>query len=69
MSILKKLFGSKEKEKTCNEEINVKDIRNNFLYTNDNKVMCYIKIHPLNLYLLSNKEKESIMKQLLARSK
>ena len=66
MSALKKLFGSKEKEKTCNEEINVKDIRNNFLYTNDNKIMCYIKIHPLNLYLLSNKEKESIMKQLSA---
>ena len=48
------------------EEINIKDIRNNFLYTNDNKLMCYIKIHPLNLYLLSNKEKESIMKQLSA---
>ena len=66
MSTFKNLFGSKEKEKTCNEEINVKDVRNNFLYTNDNKIMCYIKIHPLNLYLLSNKEKESIMKQLSA---
>lgn len=66
MSTFKNLFGSKEKEKTCNEEINVKDIRNNFLYTNDSIVMCYIKIHPLNLYLLSNKEKESIMKQLSA---
>lgn len=66
MSVFQKMFGSKEKVKTCNEEINVKDIRNNFLYTNDNKIMCYIKIHPLNLYLLSNKEKESIMKQLSA---
>ena len=54
------------KEKTCNDEINVKDIRNNFLYTNDNKIICYLKIHPLNLYLLSNKEKKSIKNQLAA---
>ena len=30
MSLLK-ILGSKEKEKTCNEEINEKDVRNNFL--------------------------------------
>jgi len=52
------------KLKTCNEELNIKDIRNNFLYTQDNKIMCYIKIQPLNLYLLSNKEQEQIIKQL-----
>jgi len=51
---------------TCNQEINIKDIRNNFLYTNDNKIFCYIKIHPLNLFLLSNKEKQSIINQLSA---
>lgn len=67
MSLLKKirdLLSSKTKLKTCNEEINIKDIRKNFLYTNDNKVMCYIKIQPLNLYLLSNKEQEQLIKQL-----
>lgn len=63
---LKELFNLNIKEKTCNEEINIKDIRNNFLYTNDNRVMCYIKIQPLNLYLLSNKEQEQIIKQLSA---
>lgn len=61
-----KVFNKKEKLKTCNEEINIKDIRNNFLYTNDNKIMCYIKIQPLNLYLLSSKEQEQIIKQLSA---
>lgn len=66
MNILKNLFGNTEKNKTCNDEINIRDIHNNFLYTNDNKVMCYIKIHPLNLYLLSNKERVSIIKQLSA---
>ena len=55
-----------EKEKSCNEEINIKDIRNNFLYTNDNKIIAYVKIHLLNLYLLSNKEMNSIKEQLSA---
>jgi len=66
MSFLSKWFKSNKKEKTCNEEINIKDIRNNFLYTNDNKIICYIKIHPLNLFLISNKEKNSIKNQLSA---
>ena len=63
---IKEFFSPKPKLKSCNEEINIKDIRNNFLYTNDNKVMCYIKIQPLNLYLLSKKEQEQIIKQLSA---
>ncbi|MBO5141755.1 MAG: hypothetical protein J6C46_01930 [Clostridia bacterium] len=66
MSFFSKWFKSNKKEKTCNEEINIKDIRNNFLYTNDNKIICYIKIHPLNLFLISNKEKNSIKNQLSA---
>ena len=65
MSLLD-LFKPKEKIKTCNEEINIKDIKNNFLYTNDNKVMCFIKIQPLNLYLLSKKEQKLIIRQLSA---
>ena len=66
MSFFNKWFRANKKEKTCNEEINIKDIRNNFLYTNDNKIICYIKIHPLNLFLISNKEKNSIKNQLSA---
>lgn len=60
------IFKSKEKIKTCNEELNIKDIRNNFLYTKDDIVMCYLKIQPLNLYLLSKKEQELIIRQLSA---
>lgn len=69
LGVLQKImdfFNPKTKVRTCNEELNIKDIRNNFLYTNDNKIMCYIKIQPLNLYLLSNKEQEQIIKQLSA---
>lgn len=64
--IVKELLNPTLKLKTCNEELNIKDIRNNYLYTNDNKIMCYIKIQPLNLYLLSVKEQEQIIKQLSA---
>ena len=60
------IFKPKEKIKTCNEKLNIKDIKNNFLYTKDNNVMSYIKIQPLNLYLLSNKEQELIIRQLSA---
>jgi len=60
------IFKTKEKIKTCNEELNIKDIKNNFLYTKDDNVMSYIKIQPLNLYLLSNKEQELIIRQLSA---
>lgn len=66
MSLFEKILKADKKEKTCNEEINIKDVRNNFLYTNDDKILCYIKIHPMNLYLLSNKEKISIKNQLSA---
>lgn len=66
MGFFEKLKNKEKSEKTCNEEINIKDVRNDFLYTNDNKIVCYIKIHPINLYLLSNKEKNSIKNQLAA---
>ncbi len=62
MSLLRK----EKKEKTANDEINIKDIRGNFLYTKDNQIMCYIKIHALNLFLLSDKEKNSIKRNLAA---
>ncbi len=62
-NLINKIFGPK-KEITCNDEINIKDIRNNFLYTKDDKIMCYIKIQPLNINLLSIKEQEQIIKNL-----
>lgn len=56
---------SKE-QKTANEFINVKDIRDKYLYTLDNKIMMYIKLSPISIDLLSEREKKSLTKQLTA---
>lgn len=64
MNIFNKKAYSKQKDKSCNDEINIKDVRNNFLYTKDDKIMLYIKIQPLNIDLLSDKEQEQIIKTL-----
>jgi CxxC motif-containing protein len=58
------IFDKEQKDKSCNDEINIKDIRNNFLYTKNEKIMLYIKIQPLNINLLSDKEQEQIIKTL-----
>lgn len=59
-----KFFSEKEKDKSCNEFINIKDIREDCLYTKDNKVIAYLKIEPINLDLLSIKEKQQLIKQI-----
>ncbi|MCX7748245.1 MAG: hypothetical protein N2645_15365 [Clostridia bacterium] len=53
-------------QQTANEFINVKDVRDKYLYTRDNKIMMYIKISPIAIDLLSEREKKSLTKQLTA---
>lgn len=60
-----KTTDSKEQQ-TANEFINVKDIRDKYLYTRDNKIMMYIKLSPIAIDLLSEREKKSLTKQLTA---
>lgn len=55
-----------KQQQTANEFINVKDIRDKFLYTLDNKIIMYIKINPIAVDLLSAREKKSLTKQLTA---
>lgn len=43
---------------TLNEFVNVKDIHKNFLYTRDGYLMTYLRIHPLNISLMSMEEKK-----------
>ncbi|MDO5556668.1 MAG: hypothetical protein Q4G05_00260 [Clostridia bacterium] len=57
MGILLNLFKKKE-EKNCNDEINILDIRNNFVYTRDNLVIGVLKINSINMQLFSNRELE-----------
>ncbi len=42
---------------TANEFVNVRDIRGGFLYTRDNYVFGYLRIHYFNLDLLSQEER------------
>ena len=55
-----KLF-KKKTEQSLNEFLNIKDIRNNYLYTLDNQVIVFIKVNPINIELLSDLELERKM--------
>lgn len=51
---------------TANEFINVKDIRDRFLYTRDGQIIAYIKINPISIDLFSDNEKEQMCRVLTA---
>lgn len=51
---------------TANEFVNVKDIREKFLYTRDNLALCYLKILPISIDLFSKNEKQQMIRQLTA---
>ena len=46
----------KNKNKSLNEFLNIKNIDENFLYTLDNKVITFIKVYPINTELFSEEE-------------
>lgn len=54
------LFKKKEIE-SLNEFLNIKNIKGNYLYTLDEQVILFIKVNPMNIELLTNKELESKM--------
>jgi len=70
MNIFDSLFNKKKvpaldvRGQTAQEFINVRDIKGKILFTKDNQLFAYIKIHPISLELLSRKEKEQISRQL-----
>ncbi|EQB86593.1 hypothetical protein M918_13385 [Clostridium sp. BL8] len=47
-------------EHTANEFVNVKDIKDRFLYTRDGQIIMYIKINPISIDLFSERRKETI---------
>lgn len=55
-----KLFKN-NKSQTLNEFLNIKDIKNNCLYTLDDEVLVFIKVNPINIELLSDEELNSKM--------
>lgn len=54
---------TKEQE-TAQKFTNVRNIQNNFLYTNDDYAIGYIKILPVSVGLFSHREKQTLVKQL-----
>jgi len=53
-------------EAAANEFINVKDICGNFLYTRDGLALCYLKLTPISIDLLSKTEQRNIVRTLTA---
>lgn len=51
---------------TANEFVNVSDIRDIFLYTNDGYIFCYLRIYPFNLDLLSYQERQALTARIAA---
>lgn len=46
-------------ERPAEEFVNVKDIKGQFLYTKDGYIICFLRVYPYNLDLLSGEEKRS----------
>ena len=56
-----KLFQKNKNTQSLNEFLNIKDIKGNYLYTLDEQVISFVKVNPMNIELLSDKELESKM--------
>ena len=60
------IFSKKSKDITCNEEVGILDIRNNYIYTRDGNVIAGLKIYSINTQLLTEREKHSLINELSA---
>lgn len=54
-------------QKTAQDFVNVKDIKDKFLYTKDGYIIMYIKIKPLAIDLLSDREIKQLCKTITAQ--
>ncbi len=55
---------NKRKNISCNDEINILDIKNNIIYTKDENVIIGIKIHSINIQLYSKRELNQKIKEI-----
>lgn len=61
VTLIIKLFQKNKNTQSLNQFLNIKDIKGNYLYTLDEQVISFIKVNPMNIELLSDKELESKM--------
>ncbi len=62
----KKSKEGSSQQQSANEIINVRDIWDKYLYTRDNHIMMYIRINPISIDLLSEREKNTLTGSLMA---
>jgi len=55
-----------KKKQRAQDFVNVKDIKDKFLYTREGKIISYIQINPIDINLLSKREKQSLARTLTA---
>ena len=53
-------------KETAQDFVNVKDIKDKFLYTRDEKIISYIQINAIDINLLSKREKQTLARTLTA---
>lgn len=63
-NILNLFRKKKPKQISCNEEINILDIRNNVIYTKDNNLIMALKIYSINMQLFSRRELNQKVKEI-----
>ena len=51
---------------TAQEYINVRDVKDKYLYTKDGLVLTFLRVHSISIDLFSKAEKKSLIKQLTA---
>jgi len=51
---------------TAQQFINVRDVKDKYLYTKDGLVLTYLRVHAISIDLYSKAEKNSLIKQLTA---
>ena len=56
-----KLFQRNKNTQSLNEFLNIKNIKETYLYTLDEQVISFVKVNPMNIELLSDKELETKM--------
>ena len=56
LDIFKRKKKNNNVKTSANLFLNIKDVQGNFLYTIDNKVLCYLRIYPKNCKLMSKDE-------------
>lgn len=57
-------FGKPLENKSVHDFINIRDIKGNFLYTNDDKICAFFKIDPISVDLYSQREKRQLCQLL-----